>query len=257
VSPAMHNAAFDATDFDGVSLPLEARDMADFRAFAEEVDLAGASVTAPFKLDVLRAADEADDAARRCGAANSLQITEGRWRVRNTDVDGFLDPLDARRIVLGGLRVTVIGAGGAARAVVAGLGNRGARITVCGRREDRARAVAALVAGGVATVDPPVPGSWDVLVNATPVGTWPNLEASPVNPGLLAGGGLVYDLVYNPGRTALLRDADRAGCATIGGLEMLVSQAVRQFEWWTGSAAPCDRMRAAAIERLNRMAGAA
>jgi 3-dehydroquinate dehydratase / shikimate dehydrogenase len=257
VSPAIHNAAFDATGFDGVYIPLEARDAADLRAFAGEIGIEGASVTAPFKLDVLRAADESDENARRCGAANTLQIRQGRWVVRNTDVDGFLDPLEARGIDLDGIRATVLGAGGAARAVVVGLGRRGAQTTVCGRRIEAARDIAALAAGSRATVGPPAPGSWDLLVNATPVGTWPNVDASPVDRGLLAGGGLVYDLVYNPARTALIRDADRAGCTTIGGLEMLVSQAVRQFEWWTGIQAPRGRMREAAVERLNRMASAA
>jgi shikimate 5-dehydrogenase len=116
--------------------------------------------------------------------------------------------------------------------------------------------VAAVATLGEARVGQPDRGSWDVLVNATPVGTWPAVEASPVDPGVLAGSGLVYDLVYNPGQTALLRDARAAGCATIGGLEMLVAQAVRQFEWWTGRRAPGGRMRDAAIERLGRMAGA-
>jgi 3-dehydroquinate dehydratase / shikimate dehydrogenase len=257
VSPAMHNAAFQETGFDGVYVPLAARDAADFRAFAEGVGLTGASITAPFKLDVLRAADERDEAAQLCGAANSVQIREGRWLVRNTDVEGFLDPLETRKVDLRGVRVTVVGAGGAARAVVVGLSRRGARVTVCGRREDRAREVAALAAGGRATAGQPAPGDWDILVNATPVGTWPDVEASPVDPGALAGGGLVYDLVYNPIRTALMRDAEHSGCETIGGLEMLVAQAVRQFEWWTGTRAPRGRMRDAALERLHRMAGGA
>jgi 3-dehydroquinate dehydratase/shikimate dehydrogenase len=255
VSPAMHNAAFDATGFDGVHIPLAARDAGDFRRFAEGIGLAGASITAPFKMDILREADEADEAARLCGAANTLRASDGRWLVRNTDVEGFLDPLDARGIDVGRVRATVLGTGGAARAVVAALGRRGARVTVCGRRADRARDVAALAPRAEILLGPAARGSWDLLVNATPVGTWPDVGASPVEPSVLTGGGLVYDLVYNPVRTALLRDAERAGCATIGGLEMLVGQAVRQFEWWTGTPAPRGRMRDAAVERLNRMAG--
>jgi shikimate 5-dehydrogenase len=129
-------------------------------------------------------------------------------------------------------------------------------VTVCARREDRAREVAALAAGGGAASGQPAPGTWDLLVNATPVGTWPDAGASPVDPRTLAGGGLVYDLVYNPIRTPLVRAAERAGCRTVGGLEMLVAQAARQFEWWTGVRAPRGRMHAAAIDRVTEMAGA-
>jgi shikimate 5-dehydrogenase len=92
-------------------------------------------------------------------------------------------------------------------------------------------------------------GTWDLLVNATPVGTWPAVEASPVSGGALTGQ-VVYDLVYNPAETRLLREARAAGCRAIGGLEMLVAQAGRQFEWWTGQPAPLAAMRAAAAAQL-------
>ncbi len=256
VSPAMHNAAFDAAGIDAVYIPLAARDSTDFEAFADALDVIGASITAPFKVDLLGQADEADAASRRCGAANTLRVDAGRWSVRNTDVAGFLCPLDQRGIDLHGTRAAVVGTGGAARSVVVALAQRGARVTVYGRRLDAARAVARL-ATGEGTVGQPGRGDWDVLVNATPVGTWPDTGASPVEPAALGGGGLVYDLVYNPADTVLLRAAAAAGCQTVGGLEMLVAQAVEQFEWWTGRRAPRDLMRDAAIDRLGRMAGAA
>jgi 3-dehydroquinate dehydratase/shikimate dehydrogenase len=256
VSPAMHNAAFDATGVDGVYIPMAARDPADLRVFADALGVSGASVTAPFKLDLLNEADQADALARLCGSANTLCIEEGRWLVRNTDVAGFLRPLDDRGIELRATRAAVVGTGGAARAVVVALARRGARVVVYGRRLDAARAVATLAAGQ-GRVGQPGRGEWDVLVNATPVGTWPDTGASPVDPAALAGGGLVYDLVYNPADTALLRAAAAAGCQVVGGLEMLVAQAVEQFEWWTGRPAPRDRMRDAAIDQLGRMAGVA
>ncbi len=257
VSPAMHNAAFDATGVDAVYLPLAARDVADFRAFADAMGVAGASVTAPFKPDALREAAEADEPARRCGAANTLLMAGGRWTARNTDVDGFLDPIDARGIALRGMRCAVVGTGGAARAVVVALAQRGALVTVYGRREEGAKQVAGLTDGGVARVGAPSAGSFELLVNATPVGMWPAVEDALVEPAVLSGGGIVYDLVYNPHGTALLRRAAAAGCLAISGLEMLTAQAARQFEWWTGMAAPREVMRAAAVERLQRMAGEA
>jgi shikimate 5-dehydrogenase len=98
--------------------------------------------------------------------------------------------------------------------------------------------MAAMLAGpgGCVAPFPPEAGSWDLLVNTTPIGTWPQVEDTPLPAPLLAGGGIVYDLVYNPPVTRLLREAAAAGCRTIGGVEMLVSQAERQFEWWTGQA---------------------
>ena len=257
VSPAMHNAAFDATGVDAVYLPFAARDMADFRAFAEAMGVAGASVTAPFKTDALREAGEADEPARRCGAANTLLMAGGRWTARNADIDGFLDPIDARGIALRGIRCAVVGTGGAARAVVVALAQRGALVTVYGRREEGAGRVAGLADGGAARVGIPSAGSFDLLVNATPVGMWPAVDAAPVEPAVLSRGDIVYDLVYNPQRTALLRQAEAAGCVGISGLEMLIAQAARQFEWWTGTKAPREVMRAAAVERLQRMAGKA
>ncbi len=257
VSPAIHNAAFAAAGFDGAYLPLEASDAADAVAFAAAVGLSGASITSPFKVAMLALADEADGNARLCGAANTLLVDRGRRLVRNTDMAGFLAPLDARGFVLLKARVAVVGTGGAARAVVSALGQRQARVTVYGRRQAAADEVAMLAAGGVGRVGQPVAGSWDLLVNATPVGTWPDTGASPVPPAALGGGRAVYDLVYKPVRTSLLAAAEAAGCVTIGGLEMLVAQAVEQFEWWTGLAAPLEAMRSAAENRSGQMAGVA
>ena len=257
VSPAMHNAAFGAAGIDAVYLPLAARDYADFRAFASAVALAGASVTTPFKLEALRAADEAHDQARRCGAANTVVVAEGRWVAKNADIEGFLTPLDARGVRLVGMRCAVLGAGGAARAVVVALAGRGASVVVYSRREDAAREAAGLMAGAQGRSGLPAAGSFDLLINATPVGMWPAVDASPVPATVLSRDAIVYDLVYNPRRTALLQAAEAAGCVVVPGLEMLIAQAGRQFEWWTGVAAPLDVMRAAAADRLRQMAGEA
>ena len=252
VSPAIHNAAFGATGFDGAYLPLEASDAADALTFAEAIGLSGASITSPFKAALLAGADEVDESARLCGAANTLRLDGGRRLVRNTDMAGFLEPLDTRGIVLVKTRVAVVGTGGAARAVVSALGARHACVTVYGRRQTPADTVAMLADGGTGRVGTPAAGSWDLLVNATPVGSWPDVEASPVPPGSLAGGRAVYDLVYKPVGTSLLAAAKAAGCIPIGGLEMLVAQAIEQFEWWTGLPAPREAMRLAAAERSSQ-----
>jgi 3-dehydroquinate dehydratase/shikimate dehydrogenase len=247
ISPAIHNAAFQATGIDAVYLPLAAADFDDFLSFADALSIAGGSVTAPFKLDALRAGD-ADALSARVGAANTLRRRDGRWQACNTDVAGFLEPLRSR-LPLHGLRATLLGAGGAARAAGVAMRGAGAEVTFCARRRERATAVAEATHAAVADW-PPLPGSWDLLVNTTPVGTFPDVDDSPI-PNTPLDGRIVYDLVYNPPETRLLRDARRAGCLGISGLEMLIAQARHQFEWWTGVAAPVSVMRSAALNALG------
>lgn len=251
VSPAMHNAAFRAAHLDAVYLPLEAASYDDFVTFAEAVGLSGASVTAPFKVEAFERADESDAVGRRIRSVNTLRRSDGRWLACNTDVAGFLAPLGATTR-LAGLRATVLGGGGAARSVAVALASAGASVTVSARRDEQAREVAALT--GASPGDwPPRPGSWDLLVNATPVGTHPADGASPLPEGFVFDGRTVYDLVYNPPVSRLLSDAARAGCRTIGGLDMLVGQAMAQCEWWTGRRVPDRVMREAALARLAEM----
>ena len=241
-SPTLHNAALQALGVDAVYIPLEAADIDDLLAMAGALDVHGLSVTAPFKLDALHRAVDADPLATRLGAANTLTRTASGWAASNTDVEGFLQPLRAR-MPLAGARAAVLGGGGAARAVVAGLRAEGADVVVHARRREQAEALVAL--GARTGTWPPASGTWDLLVNTTPVGTAPAIDASPLDPEALAGGGLVYDLVYNPGRTRLLRDAEAAGCNTLGGLEMLIGQAAAQVATWLDATPPIDAMRAA------------
>lgn len=250
VSPAMHNAAFRAAAIDAVYLPFAAESLADFFALAEALGVTGASVTAPFKREAFDAADEADPVSRRVQSVNTLRRSGRGWTGCNTDVNGFLTPL-VRRGPLTGLQASILGAGGAARGVAIALSSGGARVCVHARQREEAAAVAE-ACGGTTGPWPPEAGSWDLLVNATPVGTYPDVEATPI-PAASLTGGRVYDLVYNPVSTRLLRDAEAAGCEVIAGLDMLVAQALQQFEWWTG-VRPSERvMRAAAEARLKAM----
>jgi shikimate dehydrogenase len=151
---------------------------------------------------------------------------------------------------LRGRRVAVLGAGGAARSVVAALAAAGADVTVHARRPDAARTLAA--AGGVAAGPwPPSDDTWDLLVNTTPVGTSPYTDAAPLTLTHRLDGRLVYDLVYNPPDTALLRQARALGAEVLGGLPMLAAQAAAQFAWWTGLTPPDGLMQRAALARLE------
>jgi 3-dehydroquinate dehydratase / shikimate dehydrogenase len=246
-SPAMHNAAFGSVGLDAVYLPFPAADADDFVTFGRALGVRGASVTIPFKVALRDRVDEADAVARRIGAINTIREVDGRWLGGNTDAAAFLRPL-RERVPLAGTRVAVLGAGGSARAVVAALASSEARVSVHARNRAQAEEVA-MTASGTAGPLPPEPGSWDLLVNCTPVGMFPNVDASPIEAAALTGR-YVYDLVYNPTTTRLLREAAAAGCQTIGGLEMLVAQAVEQFQWWTGVKPPAGVMREAALKRL-------
>ncbi len=248
LSPAMHNAGFAEAGLDAIYVPFEATSVGDLMELAEALGVKGLSVTAPFKEAILDHVVDVDPVGRRTGAINTLRADGDGWRGLNTDVSGFFAPLEAQGGV-DGLRCCVLGAGGSARSAAVGLAGGGGAVTVCARRRERAAEVAA-VAGAAAGDLPPPPGSWDLLVNTTPVGTAPHVDDTPVPAEALAGGGTVYDLVYNPARTRLLRDAEAAGCRTIGGLDMLAAQAVRQFEWWWGARPSTDLFLRAAREAL-------
>jgi 3-dehydroquinate dehydratase/shikimate dehydrogenase len=242
LSPVMHNAGFAALGLNAVYVPMQAADVEDFVAFARGTDVRGASITAPFKVGMLSRVDQTDAMAQRVGAVNTLISREGRWFGANTDVDGFLAPL-AGRMALKGTRATILGAGGAARAVAVALGTQGAAVTVCARSLEAAREVADLAGGGAGRW-PPRPGSWDVLVNATSCGSQ-GRDDDPMD-GIPLDGEIVFDLVYAPAETPLIRHARAEGCLTIGGIEMLVAQAERQFELWTGQRPPAGLFSAAA-----------
>jgi 3-dehydroquinate dehydratase/shikimate dehydrogenase len=267
-SPVMHNAAFAASGIDAVYVPLQTTEFADFDQFASALGVEGVSVTIPFKSDALRAASGADDLTRRVGAANTLRrppsrlrrygetgVREG-WEATNTDVAGFLAPLEqAFGRPLNGARASVIGGGGSARAVVVALLSRGARVSVHARRREQAEAVTGSLQVGPAEAGHyvpeigawPIPDGWDLLVNCTPLGSPTMRDESPLPEGPFRGQ-LVYDVTYGAGESRLLREAREAGCQTLDGLPMLIAQAERQFEWWTGRP-PLPGVMRNAIER--------
>jgi 3-dehydroquinate dehydratase / shikimate dehydrogenase len=248
LSPVMHNAAFRATGMDAVYVPLRATDFKDFLQFAAALNIEGASITIPFKGDALLASTNVDEVARTAGAVNTLRRRDDGWDATNTDVPGFLEPLEATfGADLHGARASVLGAGGSARAVVVALRDRGALVTVHARRPEQTAAVIADL-GALDGAWPPAPGTWDLLVNCTPLGGADLRDQSPL-PGGPFDGRLVYDLTYGRGKSRLLAEAEAAGCQTLDGLPMLIAQAERQFQWWTGQRPPAGVMEAAVRRR--------
>jgi 3-dehydroquinate dehydratase/shikimate dehydrogenase len=251
VSPAMHNAAFRAARVDAVYLPLPAANAADFATFGRAIGISGASVTIPLKVSMFDQVDEVYAVARRIGAINTIRVEHGRWIGGNTDASGFLEPLQ-ERLSLTGLRASVLGAGGAARAVIAALGSSGCSVRVHARNREQAEEIRLLTSVELGPW-PPEPGSWDLLINCTPIGMYPRVDQTPVPADQLTGH-YVYDLIYNPSITRLMREAASRGCQTIGGLDMLVAQAREQFQWWAGTRPQAGVMREAALKRLAEFA---
>lgn len=262
LSPHMHNAAFAARDLNAVYIPFEVADVAAFvRRMAHphtrelQWNLRGFSVTAPHKSSIVGRLDWVEPPAAEMGAVNTVVVEGAELRGYNTDARAALAPLEGL-IDLKGARVAVIGAGGAARALLWGLRSRGARATVFARDLTRARATAEAFGAELVQSEGAGFGGFDLVVNATPLGTRGALEGeTPADASHLRGARLAYDLVYNPARTRFIREAHAAGCETLGGLRMLVAQAAAQFELWTNEAAPLEVMRAAAERQLSGVRG--
>lgn len=252
LSPALHNAAFAAAGLDWVyvAFPVPAGRAGEALTGMRALGLGGLSVTMPHKDDVARLVDLPSDDVVALGAANCVVPTvDGRLRGESTDGPGFVRSLGDAGVDPAGARCCVLGAGGAARAVVLALSRAGAgQVVVVNRTRSRAEQAAAL-AGPGGTVARAVPDGVDVLVNATSVGM--GTSELPVDPGALHPGLVVADLVYHPRRTALLAAAEAAGAETVGGLGMLVHQAALAFELWTGVEAPLAAMRRAAAAALG------
>jgi shikimate dehydrogenase len=249
-SPAMHNAALACAGMDAVYLPFETADPAELLDVADALGVRGLSVTAPLKEALLPHLASVSARAAAIGAVNTLRRDATGWHGENFDIDGFLAPLEAHRARLDGGRAVVLGAGGAARAVVLALQSIGMRVAISARRDRAADALATAL--GVDAVAWPPDADCDLLVNATSCGTWPDVDAAPIDRGLVPDG-IVYDLVYNPALTTLLRWASAGGAPAIGGLPMLAAQAERQFAWWTGAAAPPGVMTRAARAFVEEM----
>jgi shikimate dehydrogenase len=249
-SPAIHNAAFAALGLDWVyvAFPVAAGHGRDAVAAVRALGIAGINVTMPHKSDVAANCDALTPAAAALGSVNTVTNRDGHLLGDSTDGPGLVAALREHGVEPTGRRVLVLGAGGAARAIVDALGRAGAVVTVAARRADAGERAAAL-APGAAVVGfgddlTRVVAGVDVIVNATPIGM--QGEPPPFDPSVLTVDQFVYDTVYHPSATPLLAGATDRGIPCAGGLSMLVHQAALAFTLWTGEAAPLAVMSAAA-----------
>ncbi len=250
LSPAIHNPAFVALGVDAVYVPLQSESLDAFLCALPALGLSGFSVTRPYKQEILAHLAAVAPAAARAGSVNTVTVRGGVLEGTSTDGEGILGPL-RRRVEPAGRRVVILGAGGAARAAAFALRQAGASVSVAARRAEQAAELAAAAgARALPSLESVASDDWDVLLNATPVGSGACPGELPVPARALRPGAIVFDMVYEPLETPLLRAARARGCTAIDGVEMLAAQAKGQLEAWLGQSPPLDRLTSAAHQAI-------
>jgi shikimate dehydrogenase len=252
LSPGMQNAAFAAMGLNCtyIAFRAPAGELEDSIESLRAINIAGFNVTIPHKVEVMKYLDELDPTAKRAGAVNTVNNIEGIFRGYNTDIAGFIEPLRRRKVNFNNMAVLLLGAGGAARAVVAALAEEKgiASLVIANRDEKRGAELAATATNlGLKCRAMPLaeamsvsPAS-DLVINSTSIGL--NNEPSPIDSEHIKKGGIVYDIVYRPVVTDLIENAKFAAAHVVYGYEMLLEQGARAFEIWTGLVAPRDAMK--------------
>ena len=252
LSPIMMNAAFRREAVNAVYLSLHAKSLKDLLACVRDIPIRGLSITMPYKQDIVNALENSDPLTRQIGACNTLvRSLDGKLYGFNTDVGGIVAPLE-QRLHLAGARVLVIGAGGVARAAAFGLKAKGAEVFITNRTPEKAQTLARQAKAKYLKRADVAKNTFDVIINATPVGMGNNKQ-SPLEEKEL-NTKYVFDLVYIPAETKLIKMARAKNLQVISGLEMFVQQGARQFEIWTGKPAPMAEMAYVVTKALERRA---
>jgi len=251
LSPAMHNAAFKALNLNCtyIAFRVAENELEAAIQSLRKTNIAGFNVTMPHKVAVMKFLDELDETCLKINAVNTVNNEDGKFKGYNTDMDGFIQPLKRRKINLAGKTALLMGAGGAARAVLTALADeRVGKVIIANRNIARARDVAehAMKLGlncELVGLDdaPKFAGKADLIVNATPMGM--AREPSIIKPADIKKDSIVYDLVYRPMETGLIKSAKEAGATIIYGYEMLIEQGAKSFEIWKKMEAPRDVMK--------------
>ncbi len=252
LSPLMQNTAFRREGVNAVLMPLKTQKVADLLTLIRELPLAGVAVTMPLKEEVLAHLATSDPLTAKIGACNTLRVgADGNIIGFNTDVAGVVRPLE-KRLKLKGARIAVLGAGGAARAAVFGLVDQGAEVFIVNRTHENAVKLARESKAKALKRELFAKAKFDVLINSTPCGMAGNKQQMPIAESEL-NAALVFDMVYNPMETPLLKLAKSRGIPVVTGLEMFVQQGARQFEIWTGKPAPqTEMLRVVELELRRR-----
>ncbi|MBM4237312.1 MAG: shikimate dehydrogenase, partial [Euryarchaeota archaeon] len=252
-SPSMHNAAFRALGIEGryLSLPAKEEELEDLLNLMVDLDVRGVNVTIPHKESVILYLDSLDETSSRTGAVNTVLNKEGMLTGFNTDLHGIAMTFQKAGVTTSGKKALVIGAGGAARACCSFLLDGGAKVSVTNRTRSRADALAGDFRVEVIERKDAESASFDIIINCTPLGMKGFPEGIPLFPEAFHENQFVLDTIYNPPVTPFLEEAGRRGAITASGLDMLIHQAVKAFELWTGVAPPYGIMAEGAKEALS------
>lgn len=252
LSPLIHNAGYQALSIDYVYIPFQVRDIKGAIDGIRRLGIRGASITLPHKKSAIEYLDKINSLAGEIRAINTVVNNDGILTGYNTDGDGALQALE-EVTTIDGKRAVLIGSGGAASAIAVGLKKKGVKLVVLNRTEDKARRLAERVGaedfGNLEKLS--LVATADILINATPVGMWPKTDESLIPKRLLHNRLTVLDSVYNPKETKLLAEARERGCAIVYGYKMLLYQAARQFELFTGRQAPLEVMESVLTQALE------
>ncbi|MBE9547302.1 MAG: shikimate dehydrogenase [Proteobacteria bacterium] len=249
LSPLMHNAAFSKMGIDARYVPFCVENLEDAVKGIRGLNICGVSVTIPFKTAVMKYLDELDDSALKIGAVNTIVNDGGRLTGRNTDWIGLSIALK-KSIKIDKKTFAILGAGGAARAAVYAVLMEGGTPIILNRTAEKGRKLAGEFGCKFYHIDDIGKIKADCLINTTPVGMSPDTGKSPVESAILTNFRCVMDMIYNPLRTKLLEDAEKAGCTVLSGLDMFVHQGAEQIKMWTGMEPPREFMRQVVLEKL-------
>ncbi|MBT5305733.1 MAG: shikimate dehydrogenase, partial [Candidatus Scalindua sp.] len=246
MSPAIHNASFIEKGLNNVYVPLKIANIGTFMKECRRMDFQGFSVTIPHKESVLPFLNNIDHTAKKIGAINTIVNQDGKLTGYNTDcmaaIMGLECSLKETNDTLSNKKISIIGAGGAARAVAFGLKEKGCDITIFNRTIERAEKLSHDVKCRFERFEELYKLDSDILINTTPIGMFPDIDQTPIPKNILKEAMIVFDAIYNPVETRLLRDAKEKGCHTVNGLSMFINQAAEQFRLWTNIDPPVELM---------------
>jgi shikimate dehydrogenase len=249
LSPVMHNAAFAHIGYDAVYLAFRIKDIRAGVNAIRALGIRGVSVTIPHKVSLMEFLDEIDDMAETIGAVNTIINQDDKLKGYNSDWLGAVSALKEKTDI-SGKTVAIIGAGGAARAIGFGIKKESGRVTIVNRSADKGERLAGAIGADFCPLSETGSLNYHILINTTPLGMTPNIDTMPILKQAIRPQTVVMDIVYNPLKTRLLKEAEENGCTIIDGLAMFVYQGVFQFELWTGKNAPVDVMREAVKRNL-------
>jgi len=246
----VHNRAFKEMESTNIYVPFLVDNVEKFfKEFSSYFE--GLSVTMPFKEDIMALMDDVEETAKRIGSVNTVVRDDKGWKGYNTDYTGALKALE-KHVDIKGKNVLIIGAGGTAKAIGYGVYKKGAKITVTyNKNKEKGLQLARELKAKVVSIKNAGEEEIDVLINCSPVGMSPNQEETPISSRYLRSGMVVFDSVYNPPETRLIREAKEAGCVTISGVELFVNQAVAQLDLWTGQKVSKNLMRDVVVKGLK------